>query len=70
MKYVAVLEEADDGGWGAFLPDLPGCVAIGETKEEAERLIREAVPLHIEALRENGAPVPEPWQYTLLVELA
>jgi predicted RNase H-like HicB family nuclease len=69
MKYVAVLEQADDGGWGAYVPDLPGCVAIGQTKEETEKLIREAIPLHIESLREDGDPVPEPGIYTRLIEV-
>ncbi len=69
MKYVAVLEPAPDGGWGAYVPDLPGCVAVAETKEETEQLIREAIPLHIESLREEGEPVPAPGQYTRLIEV-
>jgi predicted RNase H-like HicB family nuclease len=69
MKYVAVLEPAADGGWGAYVPDLPGCVAIASTKEETEQLIREAIPLHIESLREEGEPVPEPGFFTRLIEV-
>lgn len=60
MDYVVVIEKADDGSYSAYLPDLPGCVACGDTVEEARRLIREAVPLHIESLREHGEPVPPP----------
>lgn len=46
--------------YGAHLPDLPGCIAVGETEEEARRLIREAIAFHIEGLREAGVPVPPP----------
>ncbi len=69
MKYMAVLEPAPDGGWNAYVPDLPGCVAVAETKEETEQLIREAIPLHIESLREEGEPIPEPGLFTRLIEV-
>jgi predicted RNase H-like HicB family nuclease len=59
-EYLVIYETAEDGGWGACSPDLPGCVAVGETREEVERLIAEAIPFHIEAMREAGEPVPEP----------
>lgn len=59
MEYVVILEEGPTSV-GAYVPDLPGCVAVGETKEEAIQLIREAVELHIESLKENGEPVPAP----------
>jgi predicted RNase H-like HicB family nuclease len=68
VKYVAVLEPARDGGWGAYVPDLPGCVAVAETKEETERLIRDAIPLHIESLREEGESIPEPGSNTRVIE--
>jgi predicted RNase H-like HicB family nuclease len=58
--YLIVIERADDGGYGAWAPDLPGCVALGETVEEAERQMREAVAFHIEGLRHHGEPVPAP----------
>jgi predicted RNase H-like HicB family nuclease len=58
--YLIVIERADDGGYGAWAPDLPGCVALGETVEEAERQMREAVAFHIEGLRQHGEPVPAP----------
>lgn len=54
-----VIEKTADG-FGAHVPDLPGCVAAGDTCEETERLIREAIPFHIQGLVENGDPVPEP----------
>lgn len=59
MDYIVVVEKSETG-FGAYLPDLPGCVAVGETREEALQLIREAVDFHIESLRENGEPVPSP----------
>ncbi len=68
MKYVVVYERTPDG-WSAYVPDLPGCVAAGDTKDEIERLIREAILLHIESLREENEPVPEPVTWTGLVEV-
>jgi len=55
-----VIVEQGESGFGAYVPDLPGCVAVGETREEALRLIGEAVELHLESLREDGLPIPEP----------
>jgi len=60
MDYVIVIERAPDGSYSAYVPDLPGCVACGDTPDEARRLIAEAVPLHIESLRQHGEPVPPP----------
>ena len=57
MEYVVILEEGETS-FGAYVPDLPGCVAVGETREEAMELIREAIEFHVESLRENGEPVP------------
>ena len=62
MEYVVILEQGESSV-GAYVPDLPGCVAVAETREEAMDLIREAVELHIESLRENGEPVPTPHSY-------
>ncbi|MEM6550960.1 MAG: type II toxin-antitoxin system HicB family antitoxin [Planctomycetota bacterium] len=67
MNYVVVIEQAEDGSFGAFVPDLPGCIAAGDTREEAEQLIREAIPLHVESLREHGEPVPAPAATTVTV---
>ncbi|HXH40614.1 MAG TPA: type II toxin-antitoxin system HicB family antitoxin [Thermoanaerobaculia bacterium] len=52
MEYVVILEEGETS-FGAYVPDLPGCVAVGETRDEAMELIREAIELHVESLREN-----------------
>ena len=59
MKYMVVVEEGP-GSWGAHVPDLPGCIAVGESREEALELIREAIELHIEDLQAQGLSVPEP----------
>lgn len=59
MKYAVVIEKGKNS-YGAYVPDLPGCVAVGNTVEEVQRLIREAIEFHIEGLKEEGLPVPEP----------
>jgi predicted RNase H-like HicB family nuclease len=59
MKYTVIYEKSKTG-YGAYVPDLPGCVATGRTIARVKRLIREAIELHIESLREHGEPVPEP----------
>ena len=59
MKYLVIFEETERSV-GAYAPDLPGCVAVGETRDEAKQLIREAIELHFESLREHGDPVPQP----------
>lgn len=68
MQYVVVYERTPEG-WSAYAPDLPGCVAAGDTREEVEALMRDAIPLHIDALREEGEPVPQPGSWTGLVEV-
>ncbi len=59
MRYMVIVEEGVSS-WGAYVPDLPGCVAVGESREEVLSLVREAIALHVESLREQGEPVPEP----------
>ena len=56
-SYLIVIERAEDGGWA---PDLPGCVALGDTIEDAEHQMREAIAFHLEGLRDQGEPVPAP----------
>jgi predicted RNase H-like HicB family nuclease len=60
MEYVVVIEPASDGSYSAYVPDLPGCVACGDSLAEVQALIAEAVNLHIESLRQHGEPVPPP----------
>jgi len=57
MEYVVIVEQGETS-FGAYVPDLPGCVAVGESRDEAMDLIRDAIELHIENLRENDEPVP------------
>lgn len=59
MNYT-VIYEATPTGYSAYVPDLPGCVAAGETRAETERLIRSALRAHVAMLRARGEPVPEP----------
>jgi predicted RNase H-like HicB family nuclease len=59
MEYLVIVEKGATS-YGAYVPDLPGCVAVGDTRDEAMQLIRDAIELHIESLRENGEDVPEP----------
>ena len=66
MDYVVVIEKTGNG-YGAYVPDLPGCVTAADTREETEALIREAVGYHLEMLREGGDPVPEPQASASLV---
>ena len=60
MTEYAVIYEEGPTSWGAWVPDLPGCIAAGETRAEVQELITEAIVLHIESLREHDEPVPEP----------
>jgi predicted RNase H-like HicB family nuclease len=59
MKYAVIVEEGETS-FGAHVPDLPGCVAVANTKEEVLELIQEAIEFHLEGLREDGQPVPQP----------
>jgi predicted RNase H-like HicB family nuclease len=59
MEYLVVVEKGASS-YGAYVPDLPGCVAVGETKREVIKMIREGIELHIGALREAGEPIPAP----------
>jgi predicted RNase H-like HicB family nuclease len=59
MKYVVIIEKGPTS-YGAYVPDLPGCIAVGETREEAEELIREAIEEHLAILKASGDPVPQP----------
>ena len=68
MQYTVIVEQGETS-WGAYVPDLPGCVAAAETREEVLRLIREAVEFHIEGLRASGEAVPEPHSFSELVEI-
>lgn len=67
MKYVAIIEREAES-WGAYVPDLPGCVAVASSRDRAEALIREAVVAHVELLRERGETVPDPSSEAFVVD--
>jgi len=67
MRYVVVIERGESS-WGAHVPDLPGCVAVGESREEALGLIRDAIDFHIEGLKQDGLPVPAASSETEVIE--
>lgn len=69
MRYAVIIEKGETG-YGAYVPDLPGCVAAGESMEEVKKLIQEAIEFHIEGLKENGESVPEPASSIEFIEVA
>lgn len=68
MRYAVVIEKAE-GNYSAYVPDLPGCVATGETIEEIKQMIAEAIEFHIEGMREEGLPIPKPTSIAHEVEV-
>ncbi len=69
MSYTVVIEQGP-ASYGAYVPDLPGCVAAADSRSEVVALIREAIVFHLETLREEGMPIPEPQSSAELVEVA
>jgi predicted RNase H-like HicB family nuclease len=69
MKQYAVIYEKGETNWGAIVPDLPGCVSIGDTLEEAQNNIKEAIALYLEVLAERGEKIPEPLTKVGVVEI-
>jgi predicted RNase H-like HicB family nuclease len=70
MKRYAIVIEKAANNYGGYVPDLPGCVATGSSVKETERLLHEAIQLHIEGMKEDGLPIPEPSSIVQYVELA
>jgi len=68
MKYLVVVEKGENG-FGAYVPDLPGCVAAAASREEVVTLIQEAIEFHIEGMNKSGEPVPEPTSGSELVDV-
>jgi predicted RNase H-like HicB family nuclease len=68
MRYAIVIEKGPTS-YGAYVPDLPGCIAVGDTEQEVRELIVEAIDFHIEGMRENGEDVPEPRTQVEYVEI-
>jgi len=69
MRYAVVIEKAKLN-YSAYVPDLPGCIATGQTIPEAEQQIREAIELHLEGMRKDGDPIPIPTSAVEYVEIA
>lgn len=69
MRYAVVIEQGP-ASYGAYVPDLPGCVATAATREEVVRLIQEAIEFHIEGLRQDGQPVPPPLSSVEFIDVA
>ena len=59
-QYAIVIERGEDGGYGAYVPDLPGCVAVAKSEADVRQLLKEAVELHLSAMRADGDAIPEP----------
>ncbi len=68
VRYAIVIEKAESN-YAAYVPDLPGCVATGRSREETEQQIREAIELHLRGMREDGLPIPEPVSHVEYVEV-
>jgi predicted RNase H-like HicB family nuclease len=69
MQYLVVIEKGPSS-YGAYVPDLPGCIAVGETRAEVTRLIHDAIEFHVEGLLEDGKLVPPPTSQAELIEIA
>lgn len=69
MEYAVVYEEGE-WNWSAYVPDLPGCVATGKTREKAEANIKAAIRMHLHAMREDGDPIPPPTTHVGMVNVA
>ena len=68
MRYMIVIEKGETS-WGVYVPDLPGCVAVGETEAEVKQLIQEAIEFHLEDLTESGTRIPSPMSKSDYVEV-
>lgn len=68
-RFLIIVEETDTG-YSAYSPDVPGCAAVGETREEVERNFREAIEFHLEGLRLEGYEMPEPRSHSAYIEVA
>ncbi|MDQ3027884.1 MAG: type II toxin-antitoxin system HicB family antitoxin [Pseudomonadota bacterium] len=68
MQYMVVVEKGANS-FGAYVPDLPGCIAAAESRDEVLSLIREAIELHIEGLREDGQPIPPSTSFSAIVDV-
>ena len=68
MTYTVIYEKGPTS-WGAYVPDLPGVITVGDTREEVEALIFEAIEFHLEGMREEGLPIPTPASFAGAIEI-
>ncbi len=68
MKYAVIIEKAENN-YSAYAPDIPGCIAVGDTLEETKQMIQEAIEFHLEGMREDGLPIPAPTTHAEYVEV-
>lgn len=68
MRYLVIIEKGESS-WGAHVPDLPGCIAVAETRREVTALIKDAIVFHLEGLREHGEPIPPPTSESECIEI-
>ncbi len=68
MRYMVIIEQGETS-FGAYAPDLPGCIAVGKTEQEVLVLIQEAIEFHLEALKDDGLKIPFPHSYSKFVEI-
>jgi len=68
MRYMVIIEQGPTS-FGAYVPDLPGCIAAAETRPEVLQLIQEAIEFHLEGIKKEGASVPQPCSYSEFVEV-
>ncbi len=68
MQYLVVIEKGESS-YGAYAPDLPGCIAAADSEAEVRRVIKEAIEFHIAGLREDGLPVPPPTSSSVVIEV-
>ena len=70
MKYAIIIEKVPGSNYSAYVPDLPGCVATADTLEEIKRLMQEGIEIHLEGMREDGIPIPEPTTQVAYADVA
>ena len=68
MQYLVIIEKGESS-WGAHVPDLPGCIAVAETRQEVTALIKDAIAFHLEDMREHGEPIPLPASESECIEV-
>ena len=68
MRFTVVYEKGSSS-WGAYVPDLPGVISVGDSRDEVERLIQEAIEFHLEGMREEGIPIPAPSSFAGVIEV-